>query len=343
MHTGFFAVLIALCSMSVGCAQPLVGGAGESSERGIVGGTPTTDWDSVVFIFTGETSCTGVVVHPDVVLTSGQCLDGTYGTVEVYWGDDLVQGPNDWTRYSNDYYLHPYYNPTDYSGDIAAIRLSEPSPTDPIPINCDPPDASWVDPADPLTGVGFGSAVPDPLEVGVKMEAPIAFESWDSDFLLHADQAHGFCTGDTGAPVLTDHSGDWAVAAVASHGDAQCVGWGAATRTDPHVDWLEGLFPGWDVCGPVGDDDDSASDDDTAGDDDSASDDDTADDDTAMPDDDDDTGDDDVGFDDDTGTDCACRTAGAGGGSAGIAVLGLLLLAVRRRCRIQAVANRLPS
>ena len=317
---------------SFGCAQPGVDGAPETRGRGIVGGTPTTDWDSVVLIFTGGVSCTGVVVSPDVVLTSGQCLEGAYGTVDVYWGDDLLQGAPDWTRYSNDYYTHPYYDPATYSGDIAAIRLSEPSPTDPIPINCDPADASWIDPVYPLTGVGFGSTSPDPMDVGVKMEAPIAFEAWDSDFLMHADPNHGFCNGDHGAPVLTDHNGDWAVAAVHSHGDALCENWGAATRTDLHVGWLEGLFPGWDICGG-GDDDDSADDDDTAGDDDSAGDDDTSGEDDDTADDDDDTGDDDVGFDDDDDepTDCECRTGAAGGRSSGIVVLGVLLFLIRRR------------
>lgn len=51
------------------------------------------------------------------------------------------------------------------------------------------------------------------------------------------------------------------------------------------MDWLEGLFPGWDVCGDgddddTVDDDDSADDDDTTGDDDSGDDDATGDDDT---------------------------------------------------------------
>jgi len=303
--------------------------SGWTQGQGIVGGSSVQGWDSVVVVLADTLACTGVVVSPDVVLTSGQCIDGFSGTVEVYWCDDGANEGYYWFRESNEYYIHPSYDPTTYSGDIAAIRLNDLSPTDPMPLNCDPPDASWIDPSAPLTGVGFGSDQPSPETDYIKREAPIAFDSWDSDFLFHNDPDHGFCTGDNGAPVLTDHGGDWAVAALASHGDSQCVGWGAATRTDAHVDWLEGLFPGWDVCGD-GDDDDSADDDDLAGDDDdtSAEDDDTGDDD--LDDDDIDT-DDDIGMDDDgTGPDCSCQTTGAGDESSWIVGLGVMLLALRR-------------
>ena len=305
-------------SVLVGCAQPMTGGSPETRGAGIVGGTPTTGWDSVVFLFTGGGACTGVVVAPQVVLTAGHCLEGVSGTVDVYWGDDLIDGVYEYARHSNDYHIYPHYDPADYSGDIAALGLSEVSPTDPIPINCDPPDASWVDPTDPLTGVGFGTIYPDPGSGGVKLEAPIAFDSWDSDFLYHSDPDHGFCNGDGGAPVLTDHGGDWAVAAVASHGDAHCVGFGAATRTDQHVDWLEGLFPGWDVCGD-GDDDDATGDDDSAGDDDTTGDDDTSEEEE----------------DDDIPPDCGCRHEGGTGrgGAIALAVVVTLALSIRRRPR----------
>lgn len=308
---------LVLCAWlaAVGCDRPPVGESPASTGQGIVGGTPTTDRDSVVLIFTGAGVCTGAVVAPDVVLTAAHCLDGVWGTVEVYWGDDLVDGVYDDTRYSNEYHVHPQYDAATLAHDIGALKLSESSPTDPIPINCDPPDASWVDPADPLAVVGFGMIYPDP-QVGLKLEAPVAFDSWDADFLFHADPDHGFCRGDAGAPVLTDHGGDWAVAAVASHANVHCVDYGAATRTDPHVGWLEGLFPGWDVCGGAGDDD-------TTGDDDSAGDDDTSGE-------DDDTSD---GEDQDAPPDCGCDGDGGNGGVVISMVAGLFVGGSRRRLR----------
>ena len=334
------AALVCLATCGFGCTS--AGPPDEYGRRsaGIVGGAQTTSWDSVVFLYVDGVSCTGVVVAPEVVLTAAQCLDGAHGPIEVLWTDDIFGGAPDHTRMSTDYHIHPQYNPLDHNADVAAILLADVSPTDPIPIHCAPPDASWVDPANPLTVAGYGSADFDPGNGGLKVEAPIGFEAWDDQFLLHADAAHGFCYGDAGAPALTDHPGDWRVAAVASQWDETCTGWGAASRLDPHVAWLEGLVPGWDVCGGGGDDDDSAGGDDDdsgGGDDDSGGGDDdtTAGDDDSAGGDDDDVEDDDVTWDDDGEPDCSCRKDGERSvpPSALPWVLGALALAVVRRGR----------
>ena len=122
----------------------------------IVGGQVTDGWDSVVFLDMSDAICTGTLISPDVVLTAGHCLDGTWGPITAKWCDSCYWPDDTWAaRTSSDYHMHPDFNAS-MAHDIGVVVLDDIGPTNPIPINRAAADWDWLGPDDPLTFVGFG-------------------------------------------------------------------------------------------------------------------------------------------------------------------------------------------
>ena len=239
----------------------------------IVGGDEVNNgWESVVFLYAGGGVCTGTLVSDDVVLTASHCLDGVWGSIDVFWCNDCINQGYWAQRSSNDYHQHPHYNPNTMAADIAVLVLNQDGATDPIPMNKDGANNSWLGASNPLTFVGFGVTAYYANDSGIKREVDIAVDEWDGTSLYYYDSNHQTCFGDSGGPAFTDHSGQWKVAGVTSYGDEHCSQYGADVRVDTYASWVE------QYTGSQPDDDDDTGDDDTG-----PSDDDTGDDDDEVP------------------------------------------------------------
>merc|ERR1712212_1115567 len=69
--------------------------------------------------------CAGTLISDRLVLTSAHCLDG--GS----WVDISLGGPDGQLFSSTEAIIHPKYDPSTLSADLAVIRLSEAAPVDP--------------------------------------------------------------------------------------------------------------------------------------------------------------------------------------------------------------------
>jgi V8-like Glu-specific endopeptidase len=214
----------------------------------IVGGTPDTSHLSVVALAEGGTEfCSGTVIAPRAVLTAAHCYahQGRQPTNTV-----VVVGPSlDAASASlavTEGYLDPDYYMDDARGapmnDVAVLVLGEDAPVPAVP---------WQHYAlsglegEAVTLVGYGVTDPATLEGrGVRRVVDQTVLQTDETFIYYSGNANGTCAGDSGGPMFLDVKGTAVLLGITSYGDETCVGFGANTRVDRYVDFINAHAPG---------------------------------------------------------------------------------------------------
>ncbi len=239
----------------------------------ILGGTQSKsgDWPWMAALLRSNVSdmylaqyCSGVLIDKTWILTAGHCVNGlTPGDINVAVGVYDLKNFSGNRISVKSIHLHPQYNTTNLTNDIALIELSQPSNQPIIPLfsgkSIEDAPAPLLDRM--LTAIGWGLAdgtnswyYPEILR---QVNLPVVATSYCSDIypypLIGSQICAGWyvgkdvCSGDSGGPVVTRIDGRWTHVGLVSYG-APCedyFGWyGVYTRTSEFVDFIKSYVPG---------------------------------------------------------------------------------------------------
>jgi len=252
--------LLTSCSGEAGAPLALRG-------QGIVGGEETTGWPAVVaYLVDGGDGglCSATLIGPRTVLTAAHCADASTAADQVFFGSSLFEPGA--TIGVESAVAHEGYNPSSGVLDLALLILSRDASSDPIALNDERVDGSWIGRS--LHVVGYGNA--DEYAgstAGIKRETDVELVGVDGHLMYHESEGHNTCSGDSGGPVLVERDGAWVLVGVTSFvypidpDDDACDGGGGENRVDKSLEWINENSE-IDVDVPdTGDDDDYASDD----------------------------------------------------------------------------------
>lgn len=198
----------------------------------IYGGAPVQacGWPSTVSL---GGSCTGSLVHPEVVLYAAHC-GASYDYVRL--GENAYNGAGRWVQ-TEDCEVYPGGGPGG-GDDFAYCRLAEPVedvPIVPILMGCET-DVLQANQA--VTLVGFGNADNGPY--GVKREVTTKLK-----YITQAGEAFiggggkDTCQGDSGGPAFVQlDDGSWRVFGITSYGSG-CGGGGYYSMMHNGIGWFE--------------------------------------------------------------------------------------------------------
>jgi len=189
----------------------------------------TCDWPSVVQM---EESCSGTLVHPEVVIYAGHCGPG-YAYVNFgEGGDNLAFSVETEFCASSGF---------ETGHDYSVCKLKEPVlnvPIVPILMGC---ETEALKVGGTVTMIGFGEAE-DPKPYGIKRVAHSIIQDFaDNEILVQSDDGMDTCYGDSGGPVMIQlGDGTWRVFGITSYGVTEDCGSGT-WYSMMHIDlkWFE--------------------------------------------------------------------------------------------------------
>ena len=180
--------------------------------------------------------CAGTLISDRLVLTSAHCLDG--GS----WFDISLGGPDGQLFSSTEAIIHPKYDPSTLSADLAVIRLSEAAQVDPATL---PSAGDILQVGDSVCLDNLdGNFICAPVISNADCNAVIGPIVPEDVVCLEqsASMCDAICSGAPG--VVGDDGGPWTLGGVLAWGaNIGCeVGYPLGlTRMEYYIDWIKGL------------------------------------------------------------------------------------------------------
>ncbi|KAJ3656379.1 hypothetical protein Zmor_015462 [Zophobas morio] len=205
----------------------------------------------------GNYFCGGALYTTQWIITAGQCVDGAT-LFTIYLGAINLQTPGSGSvrLATEEYVLHPEYNPLTLENDIGLIKLRMPvertayvQPMTLLSLNNVPAGANS------LQAMGWGQTTDEnsglsddlnwvTLTTISNQECKITYGNQITDNMLCVvgNFNEGACTGDTGSPVMRWVRSVWSehlgIASFVSANGCESTDPSGYTRTYPYVSWI---------------------------------------------------------------------------------------------------------
>lgn len=220
----------------------------EPAPSGIIGGqaADVCQFPSTAGIFAGNSACTAVLVHPQLVVFAAHC---SANQTEVMFGESLFSPAR--TVAIERCAINPGYIATNgqlgEGTDLGYCRLAEPVediPIVPILAAC---ENDIVVPGRPIVSVGFGRTENNSSGDKRWVDGEIMFVDGGPNGITTTNElwvgttTTGTCQGDSGGPTFVQlDDGSWRVLGITSWGIQNgCGQGGSIVRVEPTAAWIE--------------------------------------------------------------------------------------------------------
>jgi V8-like Glu-specific endopeptidase len=223
----------------ISTAEPL----GSSAQAIIGGDADTTDTAVVALLDVANGSlCSGTLIAPSVVLTAGHCVLGVAPSdLHVLVGAS-TSSPEQTVEVTS---AVPYPTFTSEENgipggvDLGYVTLATPLSVTPIAVDTSTTDAELTGATVTVVGYGVTSGTTDDGS-GTRQEVALAVSEVCSRILQAGNASANACLGDSGGAVLLGGR----LVAVVSGGDQDCEGPTSFMRTDAHASWIAEVIAG---------------------------------------------------------------------------------------------------
>jgi secreted trypsin-like serine protease len=241
-------------SLTCGCASTKPSFLSPRIVQGYTAVANSWPWIVALYINNNQIFCGGFLVGYQYVVTAAHCVNNIdVSTIQVYAGlQTLSSRSSAHMRTVSNKIVHPSYSTTDYTNDIAILKLTTSlDQVATIGLCCLTSDGSLPNVGDHAVIAGWGKATSSSLYVSDDlMQGVIEVQPDSASCSTPSTNAIQFCAGysgtdscfgDSGSPFMTSVNNSWTCTGIVSSGQG-CGQNSYYTRVSPYIQFINNFM-----------------------------------------------------------------------------------------------------